>query len=145
MNKVGFGVLTAILIAVLFSLFVSSNSSEEEPESNNLVVSEVEHQVPNSVLELESVQTAMYEEADRQRVTVSEVQVSSYEEVTWSDGSIGCPEEGMAYTQALVPGYRLILEVPSGGNAAAHYHSAGPGDFNYCSNPQRPIADTVEK
>ena len=30
--------------------------------------------------------------------------------VTWSDGSAGCPEPGMMYTQALVPGYRIVLQ-----------------------------------
>src|SRR6478736_10103966 len=29
--------------------------------------------------------------------------------VTWSDGSTGCPQPGVMYTQALVDGYRVIL------------------------------------
>ena len=33
------------------------------------------------------------------------------EAVTWPDGSLGCPEPGMMYTQQLVPGYRLVFEV----------------------------------
>jgi hypothetical protein len=28
----------------------------------------------------------------------------------WNDGSLGCPEPGMMYTQALVNGYWLIIE-----------------------------------
>jgi hypothetical protein len=31
------------------------------------------------------------------------------EPVDWPDGSLGCPRKGMAYTQAIVPGWRLTL------------------------------------
>jgi hypothetical protein len=31
----------------------------------------------------------------------------SREATEWSDGSLGCPAEGMMYTQALVPGFKL--------------------------------------
>lgn len=31
--------------------------------------------------------------------------------VTYNDGSLGCPEPGQMYTQALVDGYRVVLEV----------------------------------
>lgn len=37
--------------------------------------------------------------------------VVSSEAVTWGDGSLGCPEPGMAYTQALEEGMRVIVEV----------------------------------
>ena len=33
------------------------------------------------------------------------------EEVTWSDGSRGCAEPGMMYTQALIDGSRITLRV----------------------------------
>ena len=33
------------------------------------------------------------------------------ESVTWPDGSLGCPEPGMFYTQMVVPGYRIVFEV----------------------------------
>jgi len=29
--------------------------------------------------------------------------------VTWPDGSLGCPRPGVVYTQALVPGYQVVL------------------------------------
>lgn len=31
------------------------------------------------------------------------------ESLTWADGSLGCPRPGMLYTQALVPGYRVVI------------------------------------
>lgn len=38
----------------------------------------------------------------------------SAERVTWSDGSLGCPQPDLMYTQALVPGYRIRLRGPAG-------------------------------
>ena len=38
-------------------------------------------------------------------------EVISAEPMTWSDGALGCPEPGKSYTQALVDGYQLVLEV----------------------------------
>lgn len=37
--------------------------------------------------------------------------VVTAEAVTWRDGSLGCPEPGMAYTQALVDGYQVVVDV----------------------------------
>jgi hypothetical protein len=42
---------------------------------------------------------------------VADVTVVRAEAVTWNDGSLGCPEPGMAYTQALVDGYHVVLDV----------------------------------
>jgi len=41
--------------------------------------------------------------------------------VTWSDGSLGCPRPGVMYTQALVEGFRVILEA---NGAQLDYHGA---------------------
>ena len=35
----------------------------------------------------------------------------SAESVTWPNGALGCPKPGMAYTQALVDGMRVVVEV----------------------------------
>lgn len=32
------------------------------------------------------------------------------EPVVWNDGSLGCPAPGMVYTQALVNGYRVVID-----------------------------------
>jgi hypothetical protein len=67
-----------------------------------------------------------------------EISVVVAEAVTWSDGSIGCPEPGMGYTQALVDGYRVLLDVA--GEEIA-YHASQAGDFRACANPEAPIDD----
>lgn len=59
----------------------------------------------------EEVAAAIADAAVRFDVPESEVAVAGALRVVWSDGSIGCPEDGMMYTQALVDGYLLTLEV----------------------------------
>ena len=43
--------------------------------------------------------------------------------VTWPDGSLGCPEPGMMYTQALVDGTFVLLEA---GGVQYQYHGGDP-------------------
>ncbi len=59
--------------------------------------------------------------------------------VTWSDGSLGCPEPGMFYTQALVQGYRVILEAAG---TEYDYHADQRGAFSLC--PAERAKDPVE-
>ena len=49
--------------------------------------------------------------ATRLGVGEDEVVVRKVEQVTWTDGSLGCAEKGTMYTQALVDGHRILLEV----------------------------------
>ncbi len=37
--------------------------------------------------------------------------VVSAEAMTWNDGAWGCPEEGQMYTQAIVEGFQVVVEV----------------------------------
>ena len=70
----------------------------------------------------------------------ADIQVFSAERVTWSDGSLGCPENGAVYTQALVhDGYRIIF---TANGELHHYHGAGDLPPVYCSNPQEPYEST---
>ena len=48
--------------------------------------------------------------ASRLGVSEKEISVVSAEAKTWSDASLGCPEEGVSYIQVLTPGYQIILE-----------------------------------
>ena len=59
----------------------------------------------------DAVWAAILADLERQTGGPSDPEVVSADAVTWSDGSLGCPEAGQAYTQALVEGYQVILEV----------------------------------
>lgn len=73
--------------------------------------------------------------AARLGVGEAAISVVAEEEVTWGDGSIGCPQPGTAYTQALVGGRRVVLR---SGGVDYHYHGAGTGPLSYCANPSSP-------
>lgn len=80
---------------------------------------------------------ALVEQASEETgVAADEIEVLAAEAVTWSDGSLGCPEEGMAYTQALVPGFRVMLEVAG---ERIEYHAGSDGAFFPCDDPQDPV------
>jgi hypothetical protein len=57
------------------------------------------------------------------------LKVGPVEEVLWSDGALGCPQPGQSYTQALVPGWRVRIEV---GAAALVYHASRRGQWLRC-------------
>lgn len=80
--------------------------------------------------------------ADGAGVRGDEVTVVVAESVTWSDGSLGCPRPGQIYTQALVPGYRVVLRV--GGDEMA-YHASESGDFRPCTNPMPPVRGRADR
>lgn len=56
------------------------------------------------------------------------------EAVIWNDGSLGCPQPGMEYTQALVPGYWVIIRV---GEAEYDYRTTERGTFVLCKPARR--------
>jgi hypothetical protein len=64
-----------------------------------------------------------------------QITVVSAEEVTWRDGSIGCPQPGMMYTQSLTDGSRVVLEA---GGRRYEYHAGGRRPAFLCENPEPP-------
>lgn len=57
------------------------------------------------------VQRMIGEVAREAGVSEDKVVMERAEVVTWRDGSLGCPQPNMAYTQALVEGYWLVFHV----------------------------------
>lgn len=94
--------------------------------------------VPTDILAQDEVKAAIADLAKRESVEPDQVTVAGYFSVTWRDGSIGCPKPGMMYTQALVPGHLMVLEVD---DALYSYHAGNKGTFNYCANPTLPAID----
>jgi hypothetical protein len=70
--------------------------------------------------------------ADATRLTGLErakLEVVEAADVTWRDGSLGCPQEGMQYTMALVPGYRVRIQA---GDRLLDYHASSRGGLSLC-------------
>jgi len=62
--------------------------------------------------------------AGRLGVAETDIEVLRVEAVTWPDGSLGCPEPGKMYTQALVEGQRVVL----GYQERVYIYHSGQGD-----------------
>lgn len=65
----------------------------------------------------------------RTGIPAEQITVAGGEAVVWPDGSLGCPVPGEAYTQAEVPGYRILLEA---GEGTFDYRAAKTGWFRLC-------------
>lgn len=76
--------------------------------------------------------------ARRLGVGEDDIEVISEREVTWPDGSIGCPQPGMAYTQALVNGSQIVLRHTG---VDYHYHAGGSRGPFYCADPRPPVPE----
>ena len=70
------------------------------------------------------VEPAVTDLARRLGVEATEIEVVTAERVTWPDGSLGCPEPGMSYTQALVEGSKVAL----GHGGRVYLYHAGTDD-----------------
>ena len=64
-------------------------------------------------------------------VPADQVVVVSAEPVTFPDGGLGCPEPGMAYTQVLVDGYKVVA---TAAGKTYDYRGTGAGTFRRCTN-----------
>ena len=81
-------------------------------------------EVPSSILDV-----VLADASDRASAEVTSADVALAEFVIWSDGSLGCPEPGMVYTQALVEGYRVVIEKDG---TIIDYRLNSQGAFRVC-------------
>ncbi|MGL5861068.1 MAG: hypothetical protein ACRCY9_07435, partial [Phycicoccus sp.] len=65
--------------------------------------------VPTSVTSRAEVKAAVADAAGRAGVTPAQAVPTTHQQVTWTDGSLGCPQKGMSYTQAEVEGEVLVV------------------------------------
>lgn len=89
----------------------------------------VQQEVP-AMATLESVTAAVLADAGtRTGLDKASLVVESAQAVTWADGSLGCPQPGMSYTMALVPGYRIKVRA---GEQVLDYHASLRGYWVLC-------------
>ncbi len=75
------------------------------------------------------VQIAVADLAKKLQIGVEKIHISSVEATTWPDGSLGCPKQGVMYTQALTPGFNLVLEAEG---KSYPYHTDENETVVYC-------------
>lgn len=83
--------------------------------------------------EEDTVEAAIGDLATRLRISPDEIELIDHREVQWPDGSIGCPEEGMFYTQAIVEGSQVLL---GAGDRIYDYHAGSDGVPFLCESDE---------
>ena len=83
------------------------------------------------------VKAAKEDLSQRLGVGLDIIKLVRHEEVTWRDGSLGCPRPGMSYTQALVNGTLIVLR---SGEIDYEYHAGGGRAPFYCPSPEPPLS-----
>lgn len=73
---------------------------------------------PTNPLE-ELIARVLQDAAGRSGLPGDQLEVLTFESVTWSNGSLGCSQPGTFYMQALVPGHRVRIRA---GAAVLDYH-----------------------
>ncbi len=79
------------------------------------------------------VEVAKADLAQRLSVAADAIEVVAARNVTWRNGSLGCPEPDMMYTQVLIEGMKIILAVDG---EEYHYHSGSNRGPFLCENPE---------
>lgn len=88
------------------------------------------------------VEKAKEDLAGRLSVPASQIDVLEARDVVWSDSSLGCPQPGMLYMQALTPGY-LIKLLANG--REYEYHAGRNRKVFLCPNPAPPFPGRYEE
>ena len=101
-----------------------AGGEEQTMPSSNVETAGIPGDILNSVLD---------DAAQKLGVAPDALVVTKAEAVTWPDGSLGCPEPGMFYTQALIDGYWIVVEA---GGQSLDYRVSGGGNFRICDTPQ---------
>lgn len=97
----------------LMPLLIAGCTPAQSPPQAMTEVNPVTETKPPARRAMPGIRTtaAIQQLAGRLGVAPESISVVEARAVTWTDGSLGCPEPGMMYTQALVPGELIVLEV----------------------------------
>ncbi|MGZ8474875.1 MAG: hypothetical protein ACXWWQ_01430 [Candidatus Limnocylindria bacterium] len=74
--------------------------------------------------------------AQRLGASTDDLAVTRAEAVVWNDGSLGCPVPDEMYTQALEPGYHVVIEA---GAEELDYRATERGFFKLCESAGPPF------
>ena len=91
--------------------------------------------LPDDLRTRPAVAAAIADTAERAKVDPAQVVIAAWSPVTLTNGSLGCPQKGMSYTQALVEG-ELLHAAGRLRRCSSTTRRAG-GPFAYCAEPER--------
>ncbi|NIM95908.1 MAG: hypothetical protein GTO18_19590 [Anaerolineales bacterium] len=72
-------------------------------------------------------------------VSAGEIKIQRIEAVEWPDGSLGCPQSGMAYIQVITPGYFITFEIEG---KPYRYHTDTNAMIILCDQEITPLQPT---
>jgi len=147
MEKIFKAVIASVIVAAVVILAGCTPSDGQTavptPEPIVTVVSPTDQGVtePAIPVPMDSVIEALIGKAksdlaERLSITVDDIDLLEVSTVTWSDSSLGCPQNGMAYAQVLTPGYLLRMSYDA---KEYSYHAGQDSDPFYCENPSQPL------
>lgn len=113
-------IVVVAVIVVLIGLFFFMRPPAEQPASAPAPGGEIPAELQPIAEKAAGIAASTF------HVPVEEVTTTSVQPVTWSDSSLGCPEEGKMYSQKLTEGY-LATVVVSGATHEVHMNANGQG------------------
>ena len=125
---------TAILASLFISLIACKGENDQRGPESSLAGSEQtklsEQKMLVAPMNLNrQIDLSKKDLAQRLDVPRESVVLSGARQVTWRSGSLGCPKPGMSYTEALVPGAQIFLQVD---NMIHAYHAKFGEEPFYC-------------
>lgn len=125
----------------------SETTSPTSPSTTSVprpsLVPSTQPEIPAGVFVSDDIVSAALQQAAADAGAAPEdFEVVSALQVTWNDGSLGCPQEGQSYTQALVDGFWVIL---TDGSETYDYRSAMDTSFRLCANGAPPVTSYVDR
>lgn len=131
--KVALGIVITMLAAP------GCKPAQESPQVREAQPMPSARETPQPATRTPRAETTIKLLAARLGVAPESITVIESRQVTWADGSLGCPEPGMMYTQALVPGELIVLEA---GGRRYRFHASLRGEPFECpeGRAQEPAA-----
>jgi hypothetical protein len=91
---------------------------------------------------LELLEQIVNDLSRRTGVSSTQIVVVQDQQVEWNDGSLGCPKAGEFYTQAIIPGYWILLEADG---TQYDYRAGSGGSFLLCERGIPPLPPSTPK
>jgi hypothetical protein len=104
--------------------FPIMKTPERIPTGNGSTQPAITGETPNALLEAIKADLA-----SRSEIASNDIIVIRDQFIVWPDGSLGCPQPGVVYTQAPVNGYWVVLKV---GGDEYDYRATENGYFFLC-------------
>ncbi|MGQ0609440.1 MAG: hypothetical protein ACT4OQ_13410 [Chloroflexota bacterium] len=129
--------LAAMLIGVLAACTPGIRPVTERPAPTDAIVAPAPSDPAAVIGEVpaEQLDAILDDAARRTGVDAAELETIRASAMTWPDGSLGCPEPGQTYTQALVDGYHVVVDAA---DESLDYRATTSGSFRLCEGSGRP-------